>query len=89
VVDSKLGNDKAVVALGLLDDCEAANSLCAPCGDPNSGDAGAERSPRLHEFVTSFPYHVLCSVCAPDYTECFIEATEIIDLSCDEFVPPG
>jgi hypothetical protein len=89
VIDAKYGNDKAVVALGLLDDCESADSLCAPCGDPNSGEAGAERSPRLHEFITSFPYHVLGSICAPDYTQFFIDATSIIDLSCDEFFPPG
>jgi hypothetical protein len=51
--------------------------------------SGAEPSPRLRQFVESFGERgVAGSVCADSYKEFFSEAVDIIDSTCDGFVPP-
>ena len=79
LVDAKGGNEEAVVVLGLVGDGGAMGGQCP-------GDVDA---PALRSFTESFPYGVVGSVCAPDYSPFFVQAVSVIDTACDEFVPVG
>jgi hypothetical protein len=87
VVDAKLGNPAAVVVLGLLGDPDVANGVCGPF-DPVD-NSGAVASPRLREWVESFPSGDWASVCNADYAPFFQAAISVIDEVCEDFVPPG
>ncbi len=71
VLDTKAGNEDAVVVLGLVgeeDGCES-----------------AESAPRLRQFVESFRFGSHASVCSADYTPFFEAAVTGIEASCREF----
>lgn len=76
---AKGNNPAAIVVLGLVGD-DAADALPGgPCGDE------AQPAPRLREFVQSFRYGSLGSVCAADYAPFFKRAVSVIDDACVEF----
>jgi hypothetical protein len=81
-VDAKGGNEASVVVLGLVGDQHIPGGLPGgPCTNEARG------APRLQEFVESFSFGSLGSVCAPDYTPFFEAAVTGIETSCREFVP--
>ncbi len=84
VVAAKNGQPGAISMLGLVSDGDQPGGLCSANVDDSRWGA-----PKLREFVGLFPHHVLASVCEPDYAAFFAEAVQIIDQTCDEFVPEG
>jgi hypothetical protein len=85
IVSAKHGDAKAIVMLGLIGDTDLPDPVCPPF----TGSEGAEPSPRLREFVESFPHGRWDSVCRPDYAPFFNAAIADIGKACTEFVPPG
>lgn len=84
LVDAKGGNQDAIVMLGVFGDNDLSDGICQP-QDPLDG-SGAQAAPLLREFTDSFGDHGhFCSVCLPDYSECFLEAVSTIDMTCEEF----
>lgn len=80
LVDAKGGNEDAIVVLGLFGDDDQPNAIC---------NGGAETSPRLRQFLESWGDKGLFgSICAPDYDDFFQSAVDLIDTTCDEFMPP-
>jgi hypothetical protein len=80
LVDAKNGNEDAVVVLGLFGDDDLPNAIC---------QGGAETSPRLRQFLEGWGDKGLFgSICAQDYDEFFQSAVDLIDTTCDEFMPP-
>lgn len=76
LIDAKNGDEQAIVVLGLF-------------GEPGNA-CGAESSPRLDDFLTSWGDKGLFgSICAEDYDDFFQSAVNTIDTTCDEFEPPG
>jgi hypothetical protein len=63
----------------LLGDDAASALPGGPCG------ADARPAPRLTQFVESFPFGSLGSVCAADYAPFFERAVSVIDDACAEF----
>lgn len=87
VVDAKYGDETAVVMLGLFGDQDLPNPVCPPY-NPYQVD-GAQPSPRLREFLDLWGDQGLFgSICADNYDPFFQEAVELIDSTCDGFVPP-
>jgi len=89
LVDAKNGDPKAVVVLMLIGDSDVQGGICPPGAEPGTGDPGAEASPRLREFAEIFEYGMWGSICEPSYGDFFNEAISVIDVSCEEFTPPG
>lgn len=88
LIAAKGGDDKAVVVLGLFGDGDQANPTCTSF-DSQSGN-GAEPSPRLRQFTESWGDRGIAgSVCAPSYDGFFEQAVGVIDVTCDEYVPPA
>ena len=85
VVAAKKGHEEGIVMLGLVGDTNTPNAVC----DGFDGNNGGEESPRLREFVSAFQHNVLGSVCEPDYTSFFQEAVDLVEMTCEEFTPPG
>jgi hypothetical protein len=80
LIDAKNGNEDAIVVLGLFGDDDQPNAIC---------NGGAETSPRLRDFLDSWgPKGLFGSICAPDYDDFFQSAVDLIDTTCDEFMPP-
>jgi hypothetical protein len=86
IVAHKGGDPEAIVMLGLIGDTGQPGAICQ---DLANAPDGAEDAQRLRQFVTSFPRHVLGSVCAADYGAFFQDALDLIQTTCDDFVPPG
>ena len=87
LVAAKKGDPTALAVLGLFGDGDQPNAICPPFDENNS--SGAEPSPRLRQFVTSFGERgVAGSVCSNSYDAFFEQAVAIIDTTCDGFVPP-
>jgi hypothetical protein len=54
------------------------------------GTMGAQAAPRLRSFVSQFGDHgVVRSVCSAHDAPFLVDAVDVIDLACDEFIPPG
>jgi hypothetical protein len=80
LVDAKNGNEDAIVVLGLFGDDDLPNAIC---------NGGAETSPRLRQFIDGWADKGLFgSICSPDYDDFFQSAVDLIDTTCDEFMPP-
>lgn len=80
LIDAKNGNEDAIVTLGLFGDDDLPNAIC---------NGGAETSPRLRQFLESWGDKGLFgSICAQDYDDFFQSAVDLIDTTCDEFMPP-
>lgn len=83
LVDLKGGDESMIVVVGLIGDRDLPNPLCEEMND-TTGD-GAEASPRLREFVTSFGDNSIAdSVCAEDYAPYFLSAIDVIATACWE-----
>lgn len=80
VIASKLADATAIVMLGLINDTDAAVPVCpADSQDPLN----------IRTFVDMFPNSIRGSVCAASYNDFFQQAVDLIDTTCDEFVPPA
>jgi hypothetical protein len=89
LIEIKSGDPEALVVLGLIGDNDQPNKICEEL-DPMVGTVGAQAAPRLRNFVSLFGDRgVVGSVCSPSYSPFFVDAVDIIDLACDEFMPPG
>ena len=49
---------------------------------------GTTKGAHWAEFVAKFPYNLHASVCSTDYASVFAQAVQVIDNSCDQYVPP-
>lgn len=76
VVQAKKGNPDSVVVVGLT----PAFSGC--------GGNGTPKGAHWAEFVAKFKYSLHASVCSADYATVFGDAIQLIDDSCDQYVPP-
>ncbi len=83
----KENNETAVLVAGFIGDTGTPGAICKPMMG-NSVD-GAQESPRLREFVTSFgdEHSLLASVCEPDYAPSFKEMVDKIAVACDNWIP--
>lgn len=79
IVAAKNGNPEAVVMLGILGDSDQPGGLCT----------GGEAAPNLRQFVGSFTHSSFASICEPDFGSFLAEAVSVVDVSCEDFVPPG
>lgn len=87
LIAAKGGDESAVVVLGLFGDNDQAGAICPPL-DPDSND-GAEPSEKLRSFVDSWGAQGFAgSVCADSYNDFFQSAVDIIDTTCEDFMPP-
>jgi hypothetical protein len=85
LVSVKNGNQRAIVVLGVFGDNDLADGICT---DYDTAGDGAEPAPLLRQYLELWDEDRVqyCSVCLPDYTECFLKAVEIIDNTCDDIV---
>jgi hypothetical protein len=80
VVAQKSGDGSGVVVLGLINDTDAGNPVCpVESGDPA----------KIREFIQKFPNQIMGSVCELDYAPFFEQAVDLINTTCDEYVPVG
>jgi hypothetical protein len=79
VVASKKGDETAIVMLGLINDTDAAAPLCP---------AESQDPVKIRTFMDMFPNVIRGSVCEPSYNQFFQDAVDLIDTTCEEFVPP-
>ena len=87
LVTAKGGDESAVVVLGLFGDNDQPGATCPPL-DRDSNN-GAEPSENLRNFVESWGAQGIAgSVCADSYNAFFQSAVDIIDTTCEDFVPP-
>lgn len=88
LIAAKNGNEDAIVVLGLFGDNDLPVGICEEMTQDNPN--GAEAAPRLREFVDSFgDKGFYGSVCAPSYDSFFQDAVALIDVTCEEFIPPA
>jgi hypothetical protein len=80
VIASKFGDANAIVMLGLINDTDAAAPVCP---------AESQDPVKLRTFVDMFPNSIRGSVCEGSYNEFFQQAVDLIDTTCDEFIPPA
>ena len=87
LIDAKGGDESSIVVLGLFGDNDQAGAICPPFDEDSSN--GAEPSENLRNFVDSFGDRGIAgSVCADSYNDFFQSAVDIIDTTCEDFVPP-
>ncbi|MEM9458275.1 MAG: hypothetical protein AAGF11_29130 [Myxococcota bacterium] len=88
LIAAKNGNEDAIVVLGLFGDNDLPVGICEDMSEDDND--GAEAAPRLREFVDSFgDKGFYGSVCAPSYDSFFQDAVALIDVTCEEFIPPA
>ncbi|MEM7156402.1 MAG: hypothetical protein AAF799_26350 [Myxococcota bacterium] len=80
VIASKAGDPNAIVMLGLINDTGEADQIC-----PAESDDPA----KLRSFMEMFPNQIQGSVCSGNYNDFFQQAVDLIDNTCDEFIPPA
>jgi hypothetical protein len=83
VLAAKHGDPEAMVVLGLLGDGGRPGAVC-----PDDASGTGMYSPRLDTFVTSFPRHVVGSVCTPNYADFFEQTVDLIKNTCENHIPP-
>lgn len=76
VVAAKKGDPKAVAVVGFTP---------ATCG---TGGGSKINGKHWEEFVSKFPFSVHAQVCATDYVSSFQQAVQVVDESCDQYIPP-
>jgi|GEM_PF-893943 len=86
ILEAKGGDERGVVMLGLVGDTGEPGAVCS--GGGLMGSNGADPSPILRGFVSSFMYNVLGSVCSSDYAPFFEQAVDLIQTTCEDYVPP-
>ena len=77
VVKAKHDDPNAVVVVGFTPNF--------PNCQPNSQNI---KGAHWAEFVAKFPYSLHADVCSADYASVFAQAIQLIDDSCDNYVPP-
>lgn len=80
VISSKFADANAIVMLGLINDTDAAMPMCP---------ADSQDPVNLRTFIDMFPNRIRGSVCAGSYNDFFQQAVDLIDTTCDEFIPPA
>ncbi len=80
IVAQKGGHPENVVVLGLINDVDLPNPICPV----ESGDAL-----RIRTFMDYFPNSIRGSICDLNYAPFFEQAVDLINTSCEEFVPIG
>ncbi len=80
VVAAKAGKSENIVVLGLINDTDAPQPVCAP---------DVQDPAKVRSFIDMFPNSIRGSVCEPSYNAFFQQAVDLIDTTCDDFVPPG
>lgn len=80
IIAQKAGDGSGVAVLGLINDVGAGNPVCP---------IESQDPVKIRTFIEMFPNHIEGSVCAPDYTEFFEQAVDLINETCDEYVPIG
>jgi hypothetical protein len=82
----KNNDEGALVAIGFIGDVGQPGAICKDANDVDG--TGAEASPRLWSFLSSFGDHGLAtSICADDFGPAFSQAVEQIGQACDEWIP--
>jgi hypothetical protein len=80
LIAAKHGYVGGIVVVGILGTVEY-DPKADPCADlPDD---------RTRKFVEGFPNHVLGSYCAPDIGVNLVQAVDVIQSACAEFIPPG
>jgi len=80
IVAQKGGHPENVVVVGLINDLDQPAPICPP----EAGEA-----PRLYEFMNYFPNSLRGSVCDLNYSTVFEQAVDLINTTCEEYVPIG
>jgi hypothetical protein len=80
VIASKFADANAIVMLGLINDTDAAVPVCP---------ADSQDPVKLRTFIDMFPNSIRGSVCEGSYNAFFQQAVDLIDTTCDEFIPPA
>ena len=78
VVAQKTGDGSGVVVLGLINDTDAGNPICP---------VESQDPAKIREFIQMFPNQITGSVCELNYAPFFEQAVDLINTTCDEFVP--
>ncbi len=79
IVAQKGGHPENVVVLGLINDGDLPNPVCPP----------EAVVPRLVEFLEYFPNSMRGSICDLNYAPVFEQAVDLINTTCEEYVPIG
>jgi hypothetical protein len=79
-VIAQKGDPEGVVVLGLINDTDAGNPVCP---------AGSQDPTKIREFIQKFPNQIMGSVCEANYAPFFNQAVDLINTTCDEYVPIG
>jgi len=80
IVAQKAGDGSGVVMLGLINDTDAGNPICP---------VDSQDPAKIRQLIEMFPNSIQGSVCALDYSPFFNDAVDLIDTTCDEYVPVG
>ncbi|PRP97382.1 hypothetical protein [Enhygromyxa salina] len=80
IVAQKAGDGSGVVVLGLINDTDAGNPVCP---------VDSQDPAKIREFIQMFPNHIEGSVCEANYAPFFEQAVDLINTTCDEYVPVG
>ncbi|MEM6294208.1 MAG: hypothetical protein AAGA54_23225 [Myxococcota bacterium] len=79
IIASKGLDPTAIVMLGLINDIDQPAPVCP---------AESQDPAMLRDFIERFPNHIRGSVCEPSYNAFFQQAVDLINTTCDDFVPP-
>ncbi|HLT36478.1 MAG TPA: hypothetical protein VK034_09330, partial [Enhygromyxa sp.] len=79
-VIAQKGDPAGVVVLGLINDTDAGNPVCP---------VESQDPAKIREFIQKFSNQITGSVCEPDYAPFFSQAVDLINTTCDEYVPIG
>jgi hypothetical protein len=80
IIAQKAGDGSGVVVLGLINDTDAGNPVCP---------VESQDPAKIREFIEKFPNHIKGSVCEVDYSPFFDQAVDLINTTCDDYVPVG
>ncbi len=80
VIASKGGDANAIVMLGLINDNDAPQPVCP---------VESQDPAKIRGFIDMFPNSIRGSVCENNYNGFFQQAVDLIDTTCDEFIPPA
>ena len=84
IIEFKNGVEDRIVVIGMIGDRDLPNPICEELTDTT----GAEPSPRLREFITSFGDMGLdASVCQDDYSGTLEEDMAMIETACKRGLP--
>jgi hypothetical protein len=79
IVAQKGGHPENVVVLGLINDGDLPGAIC-----PVEAVA-----PRIVEFINYFPNSMRGSICDLNYAPVFEQAVDLINTTCEEYIPIG